>query len=194
MQRAASLEKTWCWERLKARGDDSGWDGRMESPTRWTRVWVSSRSWWWTGKPGVLQSMGSQRVGHDWVTELKAFLHSFPHVIAFISDTDISSNIPAGGSTTHGEPRKQKLLKFTWSYWLLSGKQTFFKNETNIIFKIITVNKCQSLTLDKLSMFWIKQMTVCDLLWRNSGATSERDKECTSDVLLRQTGWREIVV
>ena len=42
----------------------------MASPTQWTWVWVNSRSWWWTGRPGVLQSMGSQRVGHDWVTEL----------------------------------------------------------------------------------------------------------------------------
>ena len=42
----------------------------MASPTGWTWVWASSGSWWWTGKPGVLQSMGSQRVGHDWATEL----------------------------------------------------------------------------------------------------------------------------
>ena len=42
----------------------------MASPTRWTWIWVNSGSWWWTGKPGVLQSMGSQRVGHDWMTEL----------------------------------------------------------------------------------------------------------------------------
>ena len=49
-----------------------GWDGWMESPsmTWWTWVWVNSRSWWWTGRPGVLWFMGSQRVGHDWVTEL----------------------------------------------------------------------------------------------------------------------------
>ena len=39
------------------------------SPTQWTWVWASSEGRWWTGKPGVLQSMGSQRVGHDWVTE-----------------------------------------------------------------------------------------------------------------------------
>ena len=52
------------------KGDDRGWDGWMASPTRWTWVWVNSGSWWWTGKPGVLQSMGSKRVGHDWVTEL----------------------------------------------------------------------------------------------------------------------------
>ena len=51
-------------------GDQRGWDGWMASPTQWTWVWAGSGSWWWTGKPGVLQSMGSQRVRHDWVTEL----------------------------------------------------------------------------------------------------------------------------
>ena len=62
----------WLWERLKAgeEGGDRGWDGWMVSLTWWTLVWASSGSWWWTGKPGVLQSMGSQRVRHDWVTEL----------------------------------------------------------------------------------------------------------------------------
>ena len=65
-------ERLWCWERLKVggEGDDRGWDGWMASLTQWTWVWVNSGSWWWTGRPGVLQSMGSQRVGHDWVTEL----------------------------------------------------------------------------------------------------------------------------
>ena len=47
-------------------GDDRGWDGWMESPTQWTWVWVNCESWWWTGRPGVLQSMGSQGVGHYW--------------------------------------------------------------------------------------------------------------------------------
>ena len=66
------LKRPWCWERLKAGGeeDNRGWDGRMASPTQWTWVWVNSGSWWWTGRPGMLQSMGSQRVGHDWMTEL----------------------------------------------------------------------------------------------------------------------------
>ena len=50
--------------------DDRGWDGWMASLTQWTWVWVNSGSWWWTGKPGVLRFMGSQRVRHDWVTEL----------------------------------------------------------------------------------------------------------------------------
>ena len=63
-------KRPWCWERLRAggEGDDRGWDGWMASPTWWTWVWASSRSWWWTGRPGLLQSMGSQRVGQDWVT------------------------------------------------------------------------------------------------------------------------------
>ena len=65
-------KRLWCWEGLGAgrEGDDRGWDGWMASPTQCTWVWVNSRSWWWTGRPGVLQFMGSQRVRHDWVTEL----------------------------------------------------------------------------------------------------------------------------
>ena len=71
-EKPAYLKRPWCGERLKAggEGDNRGWDGWMASLTRWTWVWVGSGSWWWTGKPGVLQSMGSQRVGHDWATEL----------------------------------------------------------------------------------------------------------------------------
>ena len=63
----------WCWKRLKAgeEGDHRGWDGWMASLTQWIWVWASSESWWWTGKPGVLQSMGSHRVRHDWTIELK---------------------------------------------------------------------------------------------------------------------------
>ena len=65
-------KRLWCWEGLGAggEGDDRGWDGCMVSPTRWTWIWANSGSWWWTGRPGVLQFMGLQRVGHDWVTEL----------------------------------------------------------------------------------------------------------------------------
>ena len=66
------LKRPWCWERLRAggEGDDRGWDGWMASLTQWTWVWVNSRSWWWTGRPGVLWFMGLQRVRHDWVTEV----------------------------------------------------------------------------------------------------------------------------
>ena len=66
-------KRPWWWERLKAgrEREDRGWDDWMASLIQWTWVWASSGIWWWTGKPGVLQSMGSQRVRHDWVTELK---------------------------------------------------------------------------------------------------------------------------
>ena len=85
MWKLTHWKRPWCWERLKAggEGDDRGWDGWMASPTWWTWVWASSSNWW-IGKPGVLQSMGLQRVGHDWATELtdsvlgqKPFRHLF---------------------------------------------------------------------------------------------------------------------
>ena len=75
---ATSCEALTYWKRLCSweglgeggEGNDRGWDGWMASPTQWTWVWVNSGSWWWTGRPGVLQFMGLQRVGHDWATEL----------------------------------------------------------------------------------------------------------------------------
>ena len=66
-------KRPWCWERLKAGGerDNKGWDGWMASPTQQTWVWTNSGNWWWTGRSGALQSMGSQRVRHDRATELR---------------------------------------------------------------------------------------------------------------------------
>ena len=72
-------KRPWCWEILNAglEGDDRKWDGWMASMTLWTWVWSSSWICWWTGKPGVLQSMGSQRPGHDWVTKLNWTEHLY---------------------------------------------------------------------------------------------------------------------
>ena len=72
MWRTDSLEKTLMLGKIEGRRrrGDKGWDGCMASLTQWTWVWVDSGSWWWTGRPGVLQFMGSQRVRHNWVTEL----------------------------------------------------------------------------------------------------------------------------
>ena len=69
MRRADSFEKTLMLGRIEGRreGNNRGWDGWMASPTHW--MW-DFRSWWWKGKPGVLQSTGSQRVGYDWANEL----------------------------------------------------------------------------------------------------------------------------
>ena len=83
-----SIESPWCWEGLGAggEGDDRGWDDWIASPTWWTRVWVNSGRWWWTGRPDVLQFMGSQRVGHNWVTELnwrEEFIFTCPILLPF---------------------------------------------------------------------------------------------------------------
>jgi len=85
------LKRPWCWEWLRAggEGDDRRWGGWIASPTEWTWVWVSSRSWWWTGKPGVLQSMGSERVEHDWTTKLSWSSNIF-YVYQFTSVQSLS--------------------------------------------------------------------------------------------------------
>ena len=83
-------KKLWCWEGLGAggEGDDRGWDGWMASLTRWTRVQVNSGSWWWTGRPGVLRFMGSQRVRHDWAWYI-LFQIIFPYRL--LQDTEYIS-------------------------------------------------------------------------------------------------------
>ena len=97
-------ERPWYWKRMKVggEGDDRRWDGWMASLTWWTWVWASSGSWWWTGKPGVLQSMGSQRVRHDWVTELNwlacVCAQLLSHVQLFCNSMDYSPR----GSSVHG--------------------------------------------------------------------------------------------
>ena len=74
MWRTDPWKRPWFWVRLKVggEGDDRGWDGWMASLTHWTWIWISSGRWWWTGRPGMLQSMGWQRVRHDWATELNS--------------------------------------------------------------------------------------------------------------------------
>ena len=95
MQRAESLERPWRWARLKAgERDDRGWDDRMASPTRWIWVWASSGSWWWTGKPGMLQSMGSQTVRHKWASELtdsKYNLTTPPHITQILEKPQVKN-------------------------------------------------------------------------------------------------------
>ena len=78
------LKRPWCWERLKVggEGNDRGWD--VASPTQWTWAWASSGSWRWTGKPGMLQSTGSQRAGHDWATVLNwKYIALWSHLKAY---------------------------------------------------------------------------------------------------------------
>ena len=96
------------WERLKAGGeaDDRGWDGWMASPTRWTWVWASSRSWWWTGKPRMMQSMGLQSVRWDWATELTDWLE--------VLVTEARQGKEIKSIQTGREEVKLSLFQMTW--------------------------------------------------------------------------------
>ena len=101
------------WLKAGGEGDNRGWDGWMASPTQWTWVWVSSASWWWTGRPGVLQSMGSQRVGNDWATELtviglyRSVQSSFSSWVSF-SNLCLSRNLSISSKLSN-------LLIYSWS-------------------------------------------------------------------------------
>ena len=135
------LKRPWCWEKLRAggEGDYRGWDGWMASLTQWTWFWVDSGSWWWTGGPGVLRFMGSQRVGHDWATELNwtQFLAHSDHsvkgnfLINFLSTIFVSlyekwiSSVQSlspiwlcspMNHSTPGLPVHQQLPEFTQTY------------------------------------------------------------------------------
>ena len=108
------LKRSWCWKRLKAggKGDDREWDGWIASPTQWTWVWVNSRRWWWTGRPGMLQSMGLQRVGHDWVTEMTELLYLFSIPIYLIN-----TNLVIWNSTIFNLLHLWRLEVCTWFHW-----------------------------------------------------------------------------
>ena len=120
MWRIDSLEKTLMLGGIGGRwkGGDRGWDGWMASPTRWTWVWVNSGRWWWTGRPGVLQFMGSQRVGHDWATELiiSRLLEAYnPNLLSFTEKKCSPPLTPAG----------------CWRHELFLAESTSFKMKKN---------------------------------------------------------------
>jgi len=105
MRRVDSLEKTLMLGGIgdRRRRGDRGWDGWMASPTWWTWVWVNSGSWWWTGRPGVLQFMGSQWFGHNWATELNwTELKGFP--VGSDGKESVCSAGDLGGSQTWENP------------------------------------------------------------------------------------------
>ena len=139
-------------------GDDRGWDGWMASLTQWTWIWASSGSWWWTRRPSMLQSMGSQRVGHDWATELNwtdptiptLLVISFFHWIAFIS-----------------------LLKLNWShvvgvflYTLFSSIDLFVYIDTNTIhLNFCSFLVCAVCYAESLSHVWLYRLPRLLCLW-----------------------------
>ena len=116
------IGKNCCWDALGpgGEGDDRGWDGWMASLTRWTWVWVNSGSWWWTGRLGMLQFMGSQRVGHDWVTELNcrllgtgAFLFTL-HDVPWVPNSRFKQLLIREGRRCIGrENSQEKVSNFT---------------------------------------------------------------------------------
>ena len=139
---------------------DRGWDSWIASPTWWTWASASSGSWWWTGKSGMLQSVGSQRVGHDWATELK----NFPQVVvihkvfSIINETDV-------------------FLEFSCFFYdpvnvgnLISGSSAFSKSSLNIWISPLN----QPLFIVHDSIIWLssaKGLQQCALIWMISVVT-----------------------
>ena len=103
----------WCLEGLGAggEGEDRGWDGWMASPTRWTWVWGDSRSWWWTGRPGVLRFMGSQKVRHDWATELNRLKRLLKEIHACVRPVTsvLGTGCRSTGSRLPGTDKEQRV-------------------------------------------------------------------------------------
>ena len=95
----------------------TGWDGWTASPTRWARVWASSGSWWWTGKPGMLQSMGSQRAEQNWATELMLMLRLqyFGHLMQRANS--LEKTLRLGNNWRQKEKRAPEDEIVRWHHW-----------------------------------------------------------------------------
>ena len=155
-------------------GHDRGWDGWMASPTQWTWVWVNSRSWWWTGRPGVLQSMGSQRVRHDWATELNWYLYityTSYDVLLLVNSwgwfgSYVTKEQPSGITCT------AEVISFKCPHWFRKGYGSLFV--PNVLFSIIPSWKGKvSLTCWILSVTW-------DHWWRWPCLSLKQAWECTA--------------
>ena len=131
-------KRPWCWDRLRAggAGDDRGWDGWMASSTQRTWVCINSGSWWWTGRPGMLRSMGSQRVGHNWVTELNwSWTHWYvcatgrnENVSCFVESSSLwPVDCSPPGSSVHGISQARIL---EWVAIFFSRESSSFRNWT----------------------------------------------------------------
>ena len=143
-------KRPWCWEGLRAGGDgdDWGWDGWMASPTQWTWVWVNSGSWWWTGRPGMLRFMGSQRVGHDWVTELnwtgrevENFLWRFQSIIECLyvcPETDLNHSF------------KEHVSSQQWNSPI--AKFHFIQFPSNFLFSLLNVSRQAAQQISEYSL------------------------------------------
>ena len=131
-------KRPWCWDGSGAggEGDDRGWDGWMASPTWWTWVWVNSWSWRWTGRPGMLRFMGSQRVGHDWATELNCTFKN-----STLGKAWKQPNVRSSPSTSH--------CQYTWS-----GKNTLFGQVQLWVQILALLLTCLSFLFCKMEITW----------------------------------------
>ena len=102
-------KRPWCWERLKAgrEGDDRGWEGWMASLTRWTWAWASFGSWWWTGKPGVLQSMGSK--SQTWLRDRTDLFNGPLSKCNYVEGWGFNTQILSGHNSVHNNYRSLEM-------------------------------------------------------------------------------------
>ena len=190
-------KRPWCWERLTAgEGDDWGWDGWMVSLTWWMWVWASSRSWWWTGKPGVLPSMASQRVRHDWATELNWTEDDWMHTRPPRDGTDFSVaqyppvGLPAlwglymGGQVRNSPPFAPVTGLFMWMGW--RGKSTEVKHSQcglgcrlRLLFILWNERSLMDLALDDIQKF-LKKHDLSFWVWPELQGHGSLEEECTS--------------
>ena len=193
------LKRPWCWERLRTggEGNERGWAGWMASLTQWTRVWLNSRSWWRTGRPGLLQSMGLQRVGNDWATELnwtapweKSYGNSRQHVkrqrYYFHDNALYSQSSPSSSSHvwmwpvgTMKRAERQRAAVFQLQCWrrLLRVPWAARKSNQSILKEINPEYSLQGLLLKRQYLAtWCKESTARRRPWcRESRRVREED-------------------
>ena len=158
---------------IRPQGDDRGWDGCMASLTRWTLVWGKSRSWWWTGRPGVLRFMGSQRVGHNWATELKCTELILPQL-----DQKASNNIK---NIVSQQPEISKVYRYMpkqWVWWLRNAKEPImFRGNSQDISKVVLVKVMPAWT-KRVQMQSEKDLSVPTMLWRERRLRKKQSYTC----------------
>ena len=140
-------KRPWCWEGLRAGGEggDRGWGGWMASLTRWAWVWVNSGSWWWTGRPDMLLFMGSQRVGHDWATELNWTERLHPLTAPLGVD---HAHGPTHGRQLHTSKTDETILPLisTWNYATYTNHTTLCDGPNSVCGMRFSLNLNKSIS------------------------------------------------
>ena len=171
-------KRPWCWEILKAEeGDDRGWDGWMASLTQWTWVWASSRSWWWTGKCGVLQSIGLQRVRYDWATELKQGHHHTSLCPNKVQKLQLRISI------------HQVIMPY--KYWKLSySKLKHVSSLCTLLFFFLKVSFCDLKPLISSYLIYGFLFFACIHWWDSYLATAVSNMVFPGDASVKEPAWQ----